>query len=214
MLKWTDHATTWASFFCDHPLLPTTQEKNDYFLNNFIGDPGSPKRQQVADSLGQNQGLITQYRLLTKYLLDQAPNAAFNIPGYSWHRRPLLVAGTIETVDGRIKGPRLALIYANKGEGLGFYFCAHGLGEGNIPQVADIDNACCDQLNLFRLLGGRIVQTDIDIPNNSGTLQPIMRRLDNETAAHPHNTKFLAKYFPNGLVSPLYPKIIPRQNDK
>lgn len=164
--------------------------------------------------LGENQDLIRQYRLITKYLLEKAPNAAFNVPGFNWPRKPLLVAGRIATVNGRIAGPRIAFVYADKGQGLGFYFCAHGLGESKISQPIDINHAHCDQQNIFRLIGGRIALIDEDIPNNLVILSPVMQRLNNEIAANPHNNNFLEEHFPNGLLSPLYPKIIPRQNDK
>lgn len=204
MPNWNDKKTSvsWADYFCDNPDYSLPEEKNLFFMNNFIGD-SKRIRNTIRLLLGNDPALITQYRLITGFLLKNMPDAAFNVPGYSWNYKPLLAAGKIGNSAGSFNGPRIVLIYENIGENQGFYYCANQrVREIYSPTYPNVPG-CCDRGEKYFRLGGVA-----NINQQDGIITGILHGINNIIITETHNPEFITDLLRYAPESPIYPKLI------
>lgn len=218
---WTaDHPTantTWAGYFCNNPSQSASDQKNSFFLDNFIGTEGR-KRKTVDRILKGDQDLLTSFRLITHTMLLSAPSAAFNLPGYNWSPPPVLVAGRIDRADGVFKGARLALVYRQNGDhdgnDKGFFLCVHKDLQNDGLRFTDFTRECCDndknsKYQFPRLRGEIVVKDDhIYIENNESFYGSMSALQEIFTSNNHHNEAFITHLFRDRPIEPIYPSLI------
>ena len=93
----------WHAYYCDNLACETDEEKNHFFLTNFLTEAQIGYSTEI---LGQgNEGLedlLTTYRKITQFFLMHLPDMAFKLPGGGMpnHLMPLLQCGRVAAGNG------------------------------------------------------------------------------------------------------------------